>query len=460
MRDLFYKLKVLALIAIHSLAVIAQQIGTMCGLSRLLAREQGQAQERKQKQWIAKNPLLYEKLMVADFPVKIREDLISRLSKDNLPIKKHPQIDGNNLFFVCSTCNPDFIKMAVVLKRSSAEKLSLIALKLGENEKLIRTLFDEIILCSSHTEMAECLGRLQVGTILVKGGLPYTEALLCKAFTQAKVVLYAHALFMGFEDKHVDETSFELEKYALNAVDRLIITYDDQVQDYLREHILDAPNRAKRIEIIRPRCVRELSPQKILPKLSDQDGQHHLVYAQGVPPLGGQRNVPGKRRYEVWKKIVDQGIHLHVYSLNITKKPLCRGYEQYYWMDLTSPFFHLEEPLDYASMMDEFTRYDAVLFQGLQYPLKETFQNIGTNGFYTYVHAGIPMLCLHNSYRCFGQYAEKMGIGIDLKYQDVDHLKHLLDDKLHSFQSEDFLKARQDSEYEETKLKSLLTGVQ
>ena len=94
--------------------------------------------------------------------------------------------------------------------------------------------------------------------------------------------------------------------------------------------------------------------EKILPKLSQQDGMIHLVYEGGIfGTKVGEKSGHYRWFEDIWRKITDCKIHIHYYSQADIK--YCRE------LAATSPYLHYEGNLGSSELAVELTKYDAGL---------------------------------------------------------------------------------------------------
>lgn len=139
-------------------------------------------------------------------------------------------------------------------------------------------------------------------------------------------------------------------------------------------------------------------------KLSLIDNEIHCVYEGGV--VG---NEPHNHRYFdlMWKKITDEGIHIHFYSQSDIER--CKRLES------ISPLIHYEGSMGGEQLIREMTKYDCglVLFNSLDYNRVHLEAN-SINKVYEYLNAGIPLISA--GIKSLNDFVKSKKIGIELDF--------------------------------------------
>ncbi|MDE7131958.1 MAG: hypothetical protein K2O65_09205 [Lachnospiraceae bacterium] len=119
-----------------------------------------------------------------------------------------------------------------------------------------------------------------------------------------------------------------------------------------------------------------------LPKLSSLDGAIHCVYEGSI--VDGSDRMHHRYFEEMWKKILDCGIHIHYYS-----KSECKYYEKI----VGNQYLHYEGNLGTKELIPEMTKYDCGLACFNVTDLNRTYLSSTTsNKIYEYVSAGLPVV--------------------------------------------------------------------
>jgi len=122
-------------------------------------------------------------------------------------------------------------------------------------------------------------------------------------------------------------------------------------------------------------------------KLSDMDGQIHLVWEGGIKMYGEADNQWADHRdiWRLFKKLLKQGIHVHVHS----SIEFRRGKNR---VPLESPNLHWHNPTDLSTLMRVMTQYDAgiVAFNKTN---EEFLEHTLPNKMFESFGAGLPVLC-------------------------------------------------------------------
>ena len=139
-------------------------------------------------------------------------------------------------------------------------------------------------------------------------------------------------------------------------------------------------------------------------KLSTLDNEIHCVYEGGI--VGNEKQ---NHRYfdEMWKKITDEGIHIHFYSQSDIER--CRRLEK------ISSFIHYEGSMGGVDLIREMTKYDCglVLFNSTDSNRIHLEAN-SINKVYEYINSGLPLLSA--GINSLNEFVKKNKVGIELDF--------------------------------------------
>lgn len=148
-------------------------------------------------------------------------------------------------------------------------------------------------------------------------------------------------------------------------------------------------------------------PKKFLPKLSDQDGQVHIVYEGGI---GG---TSFRDFSSLFIELANQGIHIHIYPHFKHQKH-----------DITPIFskfdnIHLHDPLSPKQIMEKMTQYDfGIIPFNLKKGDKGFLNTTIANKLFEYLAAGLPVIA--SPLQSYVDYFKKNLIGITFENaQDI-----------------------------------------
>lgn len=119
-------------------------------------------------------------------------------------------------------------------------------------------------------------------------------------------------------------------------------------------------------------------------KLSSIDGEIHCVYEGGIVGYDVPHHLLQHRFFEnMWKKILDCGIHIHYYSADVGCYPEIEG----------NKYLHYEGNLGTKKLIPEMAKYDCGLAMFNVTDLNRLYLSSTTsNKIYEYISAGLPVL--------------------------------------------------------------------
>ena len=138
-------------------------------------------------------------------------------------------------------------------------------------------------------------------------------------------------------------------------------------------------------------------PSKFLPKLSDQDGNVHIVYEGGI---GGNTH---RDFSSLFVDLAKEGIHIHIYPTFYNQE-----ISQYFSSHKTIHYYH---PLSPKQIMEEMTQYDfGIIPFNLEKGNKQFLDSTIANKLFEYLAAGLPVIA--SPLKTYVDYFSKNRVGI------------------------------------------------
>lgn len=161
---------------------------------------------------------------------------------------------------------------------------------------------------------------------------------------------------------------------------------------------------AKKVFAVENYVMDQINISKAYDKLSSFDGKIHCVYEGGI--VGNEKN---NHRYfdEMWRKLTDEGIHIHFYSQSDIER--CRRLEK------ISPLIHYEGSMGGDELIYEMTKYDCglVLFNSTDSNRVHLEAN-SINKVYEYINSGLPLISA--GINSLNEFVKKYKVGIELDF--------------------------------------------
>ena len=257
---------------------------------------------------------------------------------------------------------------------------------------------DEVFFFQTHAHLIEFLLSTKAKTLIFQGGEDQL-GLTIACMWPGRLVWQARDTFLRTPRFALKDLPYERSKFIAERADAITSFHSEEGWRNL------APTIAFRSppSCIPPLCVPVIGPHKRLPKHSATDGETHLIYAGGVGPVGSgilqTSDDPHEKFrqthadfYNKFRLIVEQGIHLHVYSSHLAKRS--NTYEEYFLLQETSRYFHIESPVSFETLLEELTRYDwAIMHVTWQNDLLVPgFDRPVQNGLTGPIQAGVPII--------------------------------------------------------------------
>ena len=146
-------------------------------------------------------------------------------------------------------------------------------------------------------------------------------------------------------------------------------------------------------------------PRRKLPKLSQADGQVHLVYEGGV-------RARGHRDFgELFRDLAARGLHVHVYPMKCD--------EEVARQMTGSPNLHYHQPVSPKQIIEEMTQYDfGIIPFNLDQGKRRFLDTTIANKLYEYLAAGLPVIA--TDLRSYREYFREHPVG--LTYAGADDI--------------------------------------
>jgi len=380
-------------------------------------------------------PLVRGRIAQADMAPRLRNHFLSSLRElSNKRLDALAQGDGRridaDIIYVSSSLSPDVVKDCVVLKKRGRMRVSVLVRESNENGNgdLFRACGIDLIEYQDYWELVGMLSHANASIVIARRGNPYDAALA--VLFGSSVSLYKPYDFVLRYPPELIPSLFPrsephlAEQFILRHVAGLMHFHDEAAIQFVREHY----GFSGRALQVRPEFVEEIAPESSHPKLSDTDGDIHLVYAAGLARVNADsRKTGASNQHEDFLRIVEQGLHLHVHIAYEKPEDRTGGLIPYYELAERCANFHIERSLPYNELLQALTRYDYAFsyFEKGNSEVSDAFTGPVTNNFYAYLEAGLPVLCSTYTW-AVAEIVERHGIGIVLQDGDVSRLGSIL----------------------------------
>jgi hypothetical protein len=177
------------------------------------------------------------------------------------------------------------------------------------------------------------------------------------------------------------------------------------VSDELRVYI-QMKYGSKRDIVFSNYVSESMVPPLLKDRLSEKDGQVHIVYEGTLASLEGDHY----DLREIFKDIALQKMPIHIYDSHAN--------EDYRQLDATSKFIHYHAHLAPRRLLEEMTQYDFG-WAGFNVTMNKAHLDVALpNKMYEYIASGLPVLSFpHKAQKTF---LEKHGVGLVFKdFQDM-----------------------------------------
>ena len=249
-----------------------------------------------------------------------------------------------------------------------------------------------------------------------------------------KPVVFDEQDFTGISSgiEKLDTKTKEDEKYCFEHADGIVRKGPPFEIDYYRQHgyKIDCPE----IQWL-DYCDESLFADTNTTKLSDEDGELHLVYTGTISP--NKKNLY-KYFIPLGGELAKQNIHLHIYPASLEFEYLIS--KEYMELDRKEKYFHFHKPIPYEKLGVEIAKYDwgvvdasivlPVNFEGVRLTKERKRTAIGNKAF-GYMEAGIPVI-VSRMYTAYKDIIEKNQIGFSMDKDELNKLGKIL--KEHDYQ--------------------------
>lgn len=367
------------------------------------------------------------------------------------------------IIFVRSTPRFRIYKEALALKRTGRYKLILIARDIHQDFlELFSKIFDKIILYSvlkyQNKRLDQIVNEFPISNFINKKKLailiheeepylfhtmadPNDVPMVVMKHAKVPVIFDGHdftGISVGIEN--MSKKEFLTEKYCFEHADGIVHKESKYELDYYRRngYKIQCPDL-----IFLDYCNEDLFTSPDVEKLSEKDGEFHLVYTGSV-----SFSEKYKTSYYIplAKKLAKQKIHLHLYANPTHNIPHDR-YWEYIELDQQEKYFHFEKSLPYDKINAEIAKYDYGLWihenHFMSGVTKEKFKTAIGNKLFSYLEAGLPIIL--SSHIDHGkELVKRYGIGFAVKDEELDILNKKIDESDYDRIRKNVFKAREE----------------
>jgi len=151
-------------------------------------------------------------------------------------------------------------------------------------------------------------------------------------------------------------------------------------------------------------------PSSFKEKLSDKDGQVHIVYEGTLASLRGDHyDLKG-----IFKEIASHGMNIHIYDSHSN--------DDYLRLAKTDDFIHYHGHLDPRDLLNEMTQYDFG-WAGFNVAMNKPHMDVALpNKAFEYIACGLPILSY--PHKAQKKFIEKHGVG--LVFEGIDEIPSML----------------------------------
>jgi len=180
-------------------------------------------------------------------------------------------------------------------------------------------------------------------------------------------------------------------------------------------------------------------------KLSNQDGELHLVWAGGYPKDKGNNIVPTFSK--IFKPIITQKIHLHFYLVKGTTIPEKHINEMAPTNELKN-FIHIHDFVSPEKLSKELSKYDFGLniHESSEFAKEGSMKFQSANKVASYFEAGIPLI-VNKELEIYSSMIKEEGVGIVIK-NDFFGIKKEVENSNYSEMVKNVIKFREKYSFE------------
>lgn len=342
----------------------------------------------------------------------IKKDLLVPLSKGR-PRKK--------IMFIKEQAGVRLWKQVKALKSTGRYFLILVTHFYAPCE--YQGIFEDIILYRNRRHLIKIVRNFK-GYLIHAYGWP--SAIVKLAIEEAKVpVVYdlydSKVVTYGKENLPFRfRNEFETEKFCFENADG-IITKSPEIE-YLKKFFkIKAPTI-----LFQDYCLDELIVNRRTRKISQKDGEFHLVYVGQVSPMSYPKKIAGGTQFlDIARILASQRIHFHIYSSPFHR----RSYPKYRRFMKATQYFHLHKPMSIRKLPKEIARYDYGLYL-VDYrnapAVTDEKQKTGTgNKFASYLEATLPII-VNSDLEYESKRVKRTGIGLVIDMKNIPMIRSIL----------------------------------
>lgn len=369
-----------------------------------------------------------------DLPERLRLAVLYRLATDkrwhDWPARGSTPVISADVLFVSYRAHPDLVKQCIALKRESPGLRCALAVEQhAHTERLCHKWFDEVV-ALGRPDPPRLLGLLRNADARVVV-LRYRDVLfntLARLLRRGPLVYSPPGFFLS--SRSDDQDAARLPRHVPFLADRFLLENAEGVVHFLspdaiqwfRDHgvRVSCPTAAVYVA-----CMPELDPPVSLPKLSQADGEWHIVHATGVAPNYGDDPFLSLAKCQA---VVSQGVHLHVHATYFDQRH--PGYAPYVELERRSPYFHIEDQVEFDDLLTLMTRYDYAWkhWDTSGDRIWPAFSSYLTPNFHAYVQSGLPLLMSPQGPPLEVRMAQEQGIGVFVGEDDLPRLRRTLEE--------------------------------
>ena len=368
------------------------------------------------------------RLQETEMPVKIRSHLLRRLLFSLVKawlMGKHRAKIETELLYITFHASPDMIKDIIALKRHNPSlNCTLLMHDFGHVEKLCHQYLDRVEVFSGEGEFVNFVRNCKAKVVIARRGNPYLVFLTRVLYT-GRMIYRPYQFVSRYPLRTYSEDLYFMEKYVMEHVQGVYHCYSQSAIRVLKGEM----NFDCSVIVNRSECLTELTPARSLPRFSEEDGQIHIVYAAGISRKKSNTRIVGhSNQLDKWRSLVGQGLHVHIYVAYPRSTDEEYGLKDYFDFASESPYFHIEEALPYDDLLVELTRYDWAFchFSFDRVPVRPGFEMGGSNGFYTHIQAGNPVIC-SPSIPLYADIVKKYDIGIVVRDTQMNEVRQRIE---------------------------------
>jgi len=397
------------------------------GISPRLKEELQRRRQERFLHWLQEHlPDSHFRLMTPDLDDRVRRTIIDDLSTCSYvslvsPIGPTKRI-VTDVIYVNFTSTPDALKDIISLRRvDSRLHCTLLASAASPHSEVRQGRFDRVEFWSNHIDLAHQLMSAKARAVIAakRGGMMFSTV-VARLFWRGRFVYRPYPFSHRDSDSIAPVNHLLAEKFILRNVDAVCHFFFGSAIDFLRR---ETGMTCQAVRVL-PGCMPEFEPEQPLPKLSASDHCLHIAYAAGVPQRG--QPVAGYLCdfMDNCRLIVSQRIHLYLFPSWLDPSSL---HPDLQILSRESSYFHLEDRLPYDQLVRRLTQYDWGLyhFRLDNYPIREGFREFASNGFFTYLQAGLPVITSAST-PTYSKIVAEDGVGIVLGDNEFPRLSERL----------------------------------